>query len=83
MRNKNKALGVRLSKKMPVSKTPEMCVIILIEELGRVSVIRWPNKNGRSPQQLKNGQDVPLILDGNELFQNPGQTGWIAQTVLG
>ena len=53
---------------------------MLIEVPDQVSEIHSTNKNMRSPQQLKNGQGELLIHDRNELFQNPGQMGSIAQT---
>ncbi len=53
---------------------------MLIEVPDQVSEIHSTNKNMRSPQQLKNGQGELLIHGRNELFQNPGQMGSIAQT---
>ena len=56
---------------------------MLIEVLDQVSEIHSPNKNERSPPQLKNEQGERLNLDRYELFQNPEQMGSIAQTAWG
>ena len=53
---------------------------MLIEVRDQVSEIHSTNKNMQSPQQLKNGQGELLIHGRNELFQNLGQMGSIAQT---